>query len=167
MHKYNLGFISDAAIYEHVKTTVEAYRREITQSLHHKILKSAGRGWKESLSGLDLENSEQHIYAKIIENHNAINEVSAQKLRIEMQGEILEDSEAICYLVEVTPEYSHNDPWVFATDGKVMKDDRIRCISIDKFYEILFDDRNAYSHLCNTLPEVFEDALIENPHLIS
>lgn len=167
MHKYNLGFISDAAIYEHVKTTVEAYRREITQSLHHKILKSAGRGWKESLSGLDLENSEQHIYAKIIENHNAINEVSAQKLRIEMQSEILDDSKAICYLVEVTPEYSHNDPWVFATDGKVMKDDRIRCISIDKFYEILFDDRNAYSHLCNTLPEVFEDALIENPHLIS
>ena len=30
MHKYNLGFISDEDIYEHVKMTVEAYRREIT-----------------------------------------------------------------------------------------------------------------------------------------
>lgn len=30
MHKYNLGFISDKDIYEHVKKTVESYRREIT-----------------------------------------------------------------------------------------------------------------------------------------
>lgn len=29
-YKYNLGFISDEDIYEHVKSTVEAYRREIT-----------------------------------------------------------------------------------------------------------------------------------------
>ena len=30
MYKYNLGFISDEHIYEHVKNTVQAYRREIT-----------------------------------------------------------------------------------------------------------------------------------------
>lgn len=30
MHKYNLDFISDEDIYEHVKNTVEAYRHEIT-----------------------------------------------------------------------------------------------------------------------------------------
>lgn len=30
MKKYNLGFISDADIYEHVKNTVKSYRREIT-----------------------------------------------------------------------------------------------------------------------------------------
>ena len=30
MHDYNLGFISNQDIYNHVKTTVEAYRREIT-----------------------------------------------------------------------------------------------------------------------------------------
>lgn len=30
MHKYNLGFISDENVYEHVKNTVEAYRHEIT-----------------------------------------------------------------------------------------------------------------------------------------
>lgn len=29
-HQYNLGFISDNDIYEHVKLTVESYRREIT-----------------------------------------------------------------------------------------------------------------------------------------
>lgn len=29
MGRYNLGFISDEDIYQHVKTTVEAYRREI------------------------------------------------------------------------------------------------------------------------------------------
>ena len=30
MRKYNLGFISDEEIYEHVKATVKSYRREIT-----------------------------------------------------------------------------------------------------------------------------------------
>ena len=30
MRKYNLGFISDETIYEHVKATVKSYRREIT-----------------------------------------------------------------------------------------------------------------------------------------
>ena len=29
-HNYNLGFISDDDIFEHVKLTVESYRREIT-----------------------------------------------------------------------------------------------------------------------------------------
>ena len=29
MHKYNLGFISDADIYEHVRNTVKSYCREI------------------------------------------------------------------------------------------------------------------------------------------
>ena len=29
-HNYNLGFISDNDIFEHVKLTVESYRREIT-----------------------------------------------------------------------------------------------------------------------------------------
>lgn len=166
MHKYNLGFISDAAIYEHVKTTVEAYRREITQTLHHKIL-SAGRGWKMSVTGFDLENNEKHIYAKIVENHKTINEVSARKLRVDMQSEILEHPDAICYLIEVLPEDSHNEPWVFTIDGKSIKNDRIRCISIDKFYEIVFDDANLYTNLCKSLPKVIEDVLSENPHLIS
>lgn len=166
MHKYNLGFISDAAIYEHVKTTVEAYRREITRTLHHKIL-SAGRGWTASESDFDLGNNEKHIYAKIVENHKTINEVSARKLRIDMQCEILEHPEAICYLIEVLPEGSHNEPWVFTMDGKTIKNDRIRCISIDKFYEIVFDDANSYTNLCNSLPEVIDNVFNENPHLIS
>lgn len=29
-HNYNLGFISNEDIYQHVKLTVESYRREIT-----------------------------------------------------------------------------------------------------------------------------------------
>lgn len=32
MRDYNLGFISNKEIYEHVKNTVESYRREITLS---------------------------------------------------------------------------------------------------------------------------------------
>ena len=39
-------------------------------------------------------------------------------------------------------------------NGKKVEDERIRRISIDKFYEIVTGDKEAFAKLCKVLPEI-------------
>ncbi len=38
-------------------------------------------------------------------------------------------------------------------------------MSMDKFYELVFDDSHAFFKLCNALPIIIEDVVKENPNL--
>lgn len=210
MHKYDLGFISDAAIYEHVKTTVEAYRREITLSqfneniidpikmtfdakvynktirqaiedecfrqidksntnligyFHQNLFKSAGNGWKVPVSGFDVENDDLHIYVEMKNKHNTMNSASSQKTYMKMQGKLLDDDQATCYLVEVLSKRSRNDAWRISLDGKSREHKMIRRMSMDKFYELVFGDSKAFFKLCMALPLIIEDVVNDNPGL--
>ena len=42
-----------------------------------------------------------------------------------------------------------------------MAHERIRRVSIDKFYNIVFDDKDAFAKLCNALPALLDDVLAE------
>ncbi|MCM1517420.1 MAG: Eco47II family restriction endonuclease [Pseudoflavonifractor sp.] len=185
MRSYNLGFISDEAIYEHVRNTVESYRREITLSqfnenivdpikltfdskiydkttreaiedeclrqvdktntnrigyFHQNIFKHAGDGWTVPRHGFDVENDRLHIYAELKNKHNTMNSASAQKTYMRMQAKLLEDDEATCYLVEVIAKKSQDIAWKITLDGRPCLHKRIRRISMDKFYALVFGD---------------------------
>ena len=86
---------------------------------------------------------------------------SSQKTYIKMQSKILEDDKAICYLVEVIASKSQNISWATTVDGKKFKHDRIRRISMDKFYEIVFGQKDAFYKLCNALPMIIDDVISE------
>lgn len=210
MHHYNLGFISDADIYEHVKKTVEAYRREITLDqfneniidpikmtfdakvygktieqaiadecfrqidksntnkigyFHQNIFRYAGHGWVVPATGFDVENGDLHIYVEMKNKHNTMNSASSQKTYMKMQGKLLQDDEATCYLVEVISKHSRDDAWRISLDGKPHGHKKIRRMSMDKFYALVFGEENAFFKLCKVLPEIIEDVVKENPGL--
>jgi hypothetical protein len=210
MHNYNLGFISDEDIYAHVKTTVEAYRREITLNefneniidpikltfdakvygktirqaiadecfrqidksntnrigyFHQNIFKYAGNGWIVPKAGFDVENDELHIYVEMKNKHNTMNSASSQKTYMKMQGKLLDDDEATCYLVEVIAKRSQDTTWRISLDGKPREHKKIRRMSMDKFYALVFKDATAFYKLCNALPQIIEDVLQDNPGL--
>lgn len=210
MHKYNLGFISDEAIYEHVKNTVEAYRREITLSqfneniidpikltfdsgvygktiqqaiedecfrqidksntnkigyFHQNIFKYAGNNWIVPKEGFDVENNELHIFIELKNKLNTISSASLRKIYIKMQAKLLDDNEATCYLVETTSKSSIDEIWEIFLDNRPLTHNRIRKISIDKLYEMVFGDSMAFDKLRIALPQIIEDIENNNSNL--
>lgn len=210
MHNYNLGFISDEDIFNHVKETVKEYRREITllqfnknvvdpikltfdanvygkdmrQTIedeclrqidktnanrigyfHQNIFKYAGNGWAVPSAGFDVENTSRHIFVEMKNKHNTMNWASSQRTYMKMQSKLLEDDEAVCYLVEAIAPHSRDEAWCISLEGKLHEHKRIRKMSIDKFYGLVFDDSAAFYKLCVALPIIIKDVIRENPGL--
>ena len=209
-HNYNLGFISDNDIFEHVKLTVESYRREITLLqfnenivdpikltfdskvygktiqkeiedecfrqidksnsnrigyFHQNIFRYAGNGWVVPKQGFDVENDERHIYVELKNKHNTMNSASSQKTYMKMQAKLLDDDQATCYLVEAISTKTKDDTWRITLDKKPRSHKRIRRMSMDKFYELVFGDPKAFYKLCMALPQIIEDVVSENEAL--
>lgn len=207
---YNLGFISDDVIYDHVKRTVESYRREITlkqfneniidpikltfdskvygKSLqqaiedecfrqidksnanrigyfHQNIFKYAGNGWIVPKEGFDVENNKLHIYAELKNKHNTMNAASSQKTYMKMQAKLLDDDRATCYLVEVISKRSKDETWNISLDKRPRSHNKIRRMSMDRFYGLVFGDPNAFYKLCIALPKIIEDVVTDNSEL--
>lgn len=210
MRDYNLGFISNADIYKHVKLTVESYRREITLSqfnenivdpikltfdskvygktlrqaiedecfrqidksntnrigyFHQNLFKYAGNGWVVPKEGFDVENDGLHIFVELKNKHNTMNSASSQKTYMKMQAKLLDDDQATCYLVEAISKKSKDETWNITLDKRPRSHNRIRRMSMDKFYELVFGDPKAFYKLCVALPSIIEDVVKDNEQL--
>jgi hypothetical protein len=208
MREYNLGFISDEEIFNHVKNTVSQYRRSINLQefnkniidpikltfdakiygqtirqtiesecirqidktnnncigyFHQNLFKHAGNGWEVPANGdkggFDVINDEKHIYVEMKNKHNTMNAASSQKTYIKMQGKILEDDKALCMLVEIIAKRSQDIKWNITVDKNPRSHKQIRRVSIDKFYEVVFNDKNAFFKLCKALPVILDDVI--------
>ena len=202
MRDYNLGFISNEVIYEHVKQTVLLYRNSITLKefnkniidpikltfdakvygktfeeiiesecirqidksnsnhigyFHQNLFKYVGNGWDVPAEGFDIVNKQRHIYAELKNKHNTMNSRASDAVYMNMQHTLLLDDQAECMLVEVIAKQSQNIVW----KKKGLSHRKIRRVSIDKFYEIVFGDQYAFVKLCKVLPMIIEDVIAE------
>jgi hypothetical protein len=206
MRNYQLGFISDIDIYNHVKETVQSYKREINLTefnaniidpikltfdakvygkdmrqvisdecfrqmdksntnligyFHQNLFKYAPEGWIVPKEGFDVENTKRHIFVEMKNKHNTMNSASSQKTYMKMQAKLLEDDQATCYLVEAISGKSKDEKWIVSIDKKQCSHNRIRRMSMDKFYELVFGVPDAFYKLCITLPQIIEDVVNE------
>lgn len=210
MRNYNLGFISNDDIFNHVQQTVQLYRKSISLNefnanivdpikltfdskvynkgvpdiietecirqidksntnhigyFHQNLFRYANRrGWEvlpNGLNGFDVQNTQRHIFVELKNKHNTMNASSSQKTYMKMQSKILEDDQAQCMLVEVIAKASQNDKWVVTIDGRRYAHERIRRVSVDRFYEIVFNDKTAFFKLCVALPQILDDVIAE------
>ena len=213
MNKYNLGFISDADIYEHVKNTVMQYRRSINLQefnkniidpikltfdakiygqtmqqtiesecirqidksnnnnigyFHQHLFRYAGNGWEVPDNGVkggfDVINEERCIYVEMKNKHNTMNSAAISATYLKMLDKVMRSgSKATCYLVEAIAKRSQDVVWVAAVtqNGHRERYDwpSIRRISMDKFYEIVFGEKDAFFRLCKVLPTVLDDVI--------
>ena len=215
MKNYNLGFISNEDIYNHVKATVLQYRRDIDLKefnkniidpikltfdakiygqtmrqtiesecirqidktnnnrigyFHQYLFKYAGNGWEVpdngKKGGFDVLNEDQHIFVEIKNKHNTMNAASASDTYVKMQSKLLHDDKATCMLVEVISNRSQDSTWVVTINQNGRKQryshDRIRKVSMDKFYELVFKDKNAFFKLCKALPDILDDVISDD-----
>lgn len=76
-----------------------------------------------------------------------------------MQHKIVRDNDATCMLVEAIARKSQNRTWIVSVDGEQFNNPKIRRVSMDKFYEIVFGDATAFMRLCKALPDILDDVI--------
>lgn len=203
---YNLGFISNEDIYNHVKETVLKYLtfidlkkfndslidpikltfdakvygktfeeiidsesiRQIDKAntnhigyFHQNLFKYAGNGWEVPPKVFDVVNRPRKIYVEMKNKHNTMNSTSGMGTMMKFLKQLTEDPESTCMLVEAIAKRSQNIVWKASLNGVKYENENIRRVSIDKFYEIVFDDKTAFMRLCKALPSILDDVIAD------
>lgn len=123
-------------------------------------------GWDvvyKNADGIQMpEGDEIHtVYVEMKNKHNTMNSASSAKTYIKMQNQILEDDDCACFLVEAIAKKSQNIKWTTKVDGKNVQHRLIRRVSMDKFYEILTGEKDAFYKMCMALPETINSVVNE------
>ncbi len=101
------------------------------------------------------------VYVEMKNKHNTMNSASAGKTFIKMQNQLLNDDDCACFLVEAIAQHSQNIKWETTVDKKKVGHKLIRRVSIDKFYEIVTGEKDAFFNMCMILPTMIERAVDE------
>lgn len=127
---------------------------------HQNIFHYIGDGWIVPKNGYDIECITKDIYVEMKNKHNTMNSSSSAKTFMRMQNTIINKPQATCLLVEVIAKQSQDIPWVVTIDGQKQSSiGQIRKVSIDKFYELVTGNKNAFLELCKVLPTVIQDVV--------
>ncbi len=121
-------------------------------------------GWDiiyKNKNGIEIPNAGKvkTIYVEMKNKHNTLNSASAGKTFIKMQNQLLNDDDCACFLVEVIAQRSQNIKWETTVDKKKVGHKLIRRVSIDKFYELVTGQRDAFYQMCMVFPEVIKQAV--------
>lgn len=108
---------------------------------------------------IDGTDTVHKIYVEMKNKHNTMNSASAQKTYMKAQNALLRDDDAACFLVEAIAKRSQNIIWKTTLDGTKVSHKRIRRVSLDKFYEIVTGEHDAFLQICFALPDVIREVL--------
>lgn len=101
------------------------------------------------------------IFVEMKNKHNTMNSAAAGKTYIKMQNQLLKNDDCACFLVEAIAKRSQNITWQTTVDKQKVSHTNIRRVSIDKFYEIVTGENDAFYQICMALPVVVEEVLSE------
>lgn len=158
----------DAKIYnKSIEDTIESeIIRQIDKTntneigyFHQNLFRYIDPNWTVPTHGFDVVNETEHYFVEMKNKHNTMNSSSSQKTYMRMMSKIAKDGKATCALVEVIAKKSQNEIWKVSLDGESVSDERIRKISIDKFYEIVTGQKNSFKNLCEKLPLILDDVI--------
>jgi hypothetical protein len=152
-------------MYKSNSNNIGYFQQNIFKYIHHKDSKLSE--WIVPKKGFDVVNEAKKIFVEMKNKHNTMNSSSSQKTFMRMQSKVLEDSENKCYLVEVIATNSQDIKWAISLDGNSTCHENIRRVSIDKFYDLVTGEQEAFKKLVQILPTVMDDVLrsikLDNP----
>ena len=137
---------------------------------HQDIFKYI-KGCEVPREGWDIifKKGDTTYYIEMKNKHNTMNSSSSAKTFMKMQNHLLNaknKDNSICALVEVIAKKSQNIPWIISLDkNEQHANEQLRRISIDKFYEIVTGDAEAFKSMCEQLPITIDKVIEENRSL--
>lgn len=120
---------------------------------------------KEGFDVIYTKEDGTKIYVEMKNKHNTMNSSSSQKTYMRMLNKIAKDRTAECFLVEAIAKTSQNIIWKVSVDKEKMENEKIRRVSLDKFYEIVTGDKEAFYKICMELPKLIDEIIKENKEL--
>lgn len=120
---------------------------------------------EEGFDVIYTKNDGNKIYVEMKNKHNTMNSSSSQKTYMRMQNKIIEDTNAECFLVEAIAKNSQNIVWKVSLDGERFENERIRRVSMDRFYELVTGNSDAFYKICMELPKLIDEIIDENKEL--
>ena len=119
------------------------------------------KGWKLANNPFDVVNEQENIFVEIKNKFNTMNNTSKQRTMEIILNKVKHNSAYKCFLVQVITKKSHNRIWAMLLDGRKVKNERIRIISIDQFYKIATNQQNSFVNLLNRLPDLVDEVMRE------
>lgn len=111
------------------------------------------------------DNSIVHtVYVEMKNKHNTMNSSSAGKTFIKMQHQLLKDDDCACFLVEAIAKKSQNIKWETTVDKSHVSHKLIRRVSIDEFYALVTNEKDAFYRLCLCLPSIIQKVIDNEGH---
>lgn len=106
------------------------------------------------------------VYVEMKNKHNTMNSSAAQKTFLKMTTQLLNDDNCDCYLVEIIAKKSQNIIWNVSLDYEKVSNEHIKRVSIDKFYEEVTGDKDAFYKICKQLPIIIDEIITENDEFV-
>ena len=106
------------------------------------------------------------VYVEMKNKHNTMNSSAAQKTFLKMTTQLLNDDNCDCYLVEIIAKKSQNIIWNVSLDYEKVSNEHIKRVSIDKFYEEVTGDKDAFYKICKQLPIIIDEIIAENDEFV-
>lgn len=158
------------------QTPEEAIQAEIARQLGKTLENMIGAFHQEIFAyiagcevpedGVDVICSDRNIYAELKNKHNTMNSSSAEKVFEKLKGVIVGNPHATAYLVEVIAKKSQDIPWTVSGSRLLgHRAERLRRISIDRFYALVTGDEHAFFKLCQAIEPCIDDVLAETPEI--
>lgn len=157
---------------EDIKEIVNAEQnRQMDKSINnvigyfHQNIFNYIEDWHVPERGFDIVKDDLTVYVELKNKHNTMNSSSSQKTYINMQDKIIKSLEknkdVTCMLVEVIARKSQNIPWIISLNGQRKSSKSIRRVSIDKFYEYVTGDKEAFKKMVSWLPITLKEVALE------
>lgn len=113
----------------------------------------------DSIIELPKDDKVKTVFVEMKNKHNTMNSSSSAKTYLKMQGQLLNDDDCACFLVEAIAKKSQNSIWGITLDGKKQSHRRIRRVSMDKFYSLVTGQEDAFFKMCKILPDIVKDVV--------
>jgi len=107
------------------------------------------------------------VYVEMKNKHNTMNSSAAQKTFLKMTTQLLNEDNCECYLVEIIAKRSQSIIWNVSLDYERVSNEHIKRVSIDKFYEEVTGDKDAFYKICQQLPIIIDEIISENDEFVA
>ena len=129
-------------------------------NFHQELLDGLNGFEAPQNAGYDVKKLDNTIFGELKNKHNTMNSPSSEATFKKLESYADEYPDATCYLIEVVASQSQDILWTPTCSGKSYSHDRVRRISIDKFYELATGRKDAFKELCDAIR-------IATPHVIN
>jgi len=156
--KYGLSFISDEALFAHVKDYTDDCNHINYLSFHKNIIKYINNDWQYTDSNFyDVINPSKNIFITFENKQTKNASEHLRKVYLKMQNTLLQNKKTHCYYVEDSAPQSLNTPWIYYIDEETVFHENIRCISLAQYYLLLTNMSNSYKNLSYVIPEILNN----------